>query len=76
MLENLSEYIEDIDIPSLPKKSRAKEVSQYDKDHNLIATFRSTREAERITGVKSKGIQNNARGETKSYRGYLWKYEI
>lgn len=76
MLENLSEYIEDIDIPSLPRKIREKKVSQYDKSHNLIATFRSTREAERITGVKAKGIQNNARGETKSYRGYLWKYEI
>ena len=34
----------------------------------------STAEAERITGFKQRQIQSCARGEDKSYRGYLWVY--
>lgn len=53
---------------------RMKQVSQYTKDGQWIATFKSTAEAERMTGVKSKGIQNCARNECKTYGGFMWKY--
>ena len=64
---NAYEYKRDI-------KTRKKKTLQYDKAGKLIRIFESTGEAERETGVRSKGIQNCARGERKSYGGYVWKY--
>lgn len=55
-------------------KARMKETLQFDLDGNLIATYESTAQAERETGFKRRGIQNNARGETKTYKGYKWEY--
>lgn len=53
---------------------RRKEVKQLTKDGKLIAIYESTAEAERQTGVKSKGIQKCARGECPTYKGYAWQY--
>jgi len=53
---------------------RSKEVKQLTKDGKLINIYKSTAEAERQTGIKCRGIQNCARGETKTYKGYVWKY--
>lgn len=53
---------------------RMKEVKQLTKDGKLINIYESTAEAERQTGVKRKGIQNCARGECKTYRGFKWEY--
>lgn len=53
---------------------RMKEVKQLTKDGKLIKTYESTAEAERQTGIKCRGIQNCARGERKTYKGYVWKY--
>ena len=53
---------------------RKKQVKQFTRDGLLIATYESTAEAERITGFKQRQIQSCARGEDKSYRGYLWVY--
>jgi hypothetical protein len=39
-----------------------------------VESYESTTEAERQTGIKCRGIQNCARGETKTYKGYVWKY--
>lgn len=54
---------------TLPKKTL-----QYDAEGNLIHVYSSTAEAEKVTGFKRKQIQNCARGETLTYRGYVWKY--
>lgn len=54
---------------------RKKAVTQYTKDGEYICRFPSTAEAARQTGFKSKQIQNCARGEISTYRGYVWKYE-
>lgn len=51
-----------------------KEVTQYTKDGEWLATYISTAEAERQTGVKQRGIQNCACNRCKSYGGYVWKY--
>lgn len=53
---------------------RIKEVKQLTKDGKLIATYESTAEAERITGFKQRQIQNCARGECPTYKGYVWLY--
>ena len=55
-------------------KPSKKKTVQYSKDGTFIAEFESTAEAEQKTGFKQKGIQNCARGESHSYRGYIWKY--
>lgn len=54
--------------------NQRKEVKQLTKDEKLINIYESTVEAERQTGVKRKGIQNCARGEVKTYKGFAWKY--
>jgi len=53
---------------------RMKEVKQLTKDGKLINIYESTAEAGRQTGIKCRGIQNCARGETKTYKGYVWEY--
>ena len=53
---------------------RKKQVKQFTRDGKLIAVYESTAEAERITGFKQRGIQDCARGEAKSHRGYVWLY--
>jgi len=53
----------------LPKKTL-----QYDIKGNLIRTYSSTAEAEKVTGFKRKQIQKCARGEARTYQGYVWKY--
>ena len=53
---------------------RSKEVKQLTKNEKFINIYKSTAEAERQTGVKSKGIQNCARGECKTYKGFKWEY--
>lgn len=53
---------------------RKKEVKQYCKEGKLIAVYESTAEAERQTGIKRRGIQNCARGEIKTHKGFIWKY--
>jgi predicted nucleic acid-binding Zn ribbon protein len=55
-------------------KPNKKAVAQLSKDGTEIAVYESTAEAARKTGFKSKQIQNCARGEHKTYRGYVWRY--
>lgn len=47
---------------------------QYTKDGLLIASYESAAAAARKTGYCAKQIQNCARGETKTYRGFVWRY--
>jgi 5-methylcytosine-specific restriction endonuclease McrA len=56
------------------RSNRKKQVSQYTKQGEWVATYESTAEAERKTGIKQKGIQHCARGEAKSYGGFVWRY--
>ena len=51
-----------------------KQTIQKTKNGEVIAVFESTADAARQTGFKAKQIQNVARGEHKSYRGFLWGY--
>lgn len=49
-------------------------VFQYDLLGHLKNCFRSTREAERFTGINSSHISASARGLRKTAGGFLWKY--
>lgn len=51
----------------------SKEVEQYDKNMNLIATYPSMREAERA-GFKEPKICLCCNGKRKFHGGYIWKY--
>lgn len=53
---------------------RKKQVDQYTKEGEWIASYSSTAEAERITGIPCKSIQHCARGERTSSHGFVWKY--
>lgn len=57
------------------KSPRSKKVLQMNKnDDSIIDIFGSTMEAERLTGINSKCIQNCCRGEINSAGGFKWKY--
>ena len=50
-------------------------VQMFDKSTGeLLATFPSTREAERVTGINQGNISKCCNGKLKSAGGYVWKY--
>ena len=55
--------------------SRARQVQMLDKQTGeLLATFPSTHEAGRVTGIKQSSISECCRGKLKSAGGYKWRY--
>ena len=48
-------------------------LSQYDKEHNLIATYTSLAEAYLKTGVCKRDILYVINGKRKTAGGYIWK---
>lgn len=55
-------------------RPRKKKTLQFTKDMTLIAEYESTAEAERVTGIAQKKIQDCARGRHKTSGGYVWRY--
>lgn len=77
--DNLAEGVEplsrDVAYSQARKISpRMKITLQFNTKGKLVGTYESTAQAEIETGVKRKGIQNCARGECKTYGGYVWEY--
>lgn len=59
------------------RKERAKKaILQYDKSMNFIARFESAYQAGEKTGISRKDIGKNARNDTKTYRGFIFKFEF
>ena len=57
--------------------SLSKQVQMFDKSTGeLLATFPSTMEANRITGIAYQSISKCCLGKLKSSGGYVWKYLI
>ena len=57
-----------------PKKSKV--VQMFNKQTGeLLATFPSTHEAERVTGIDQGNICSCCKGKYKSAGGYVWKYQ-
>ena len=51
-----------------------KEVSQYDKQGNLLNTYPAASVASKETGVSVQGIRNVCNGKTKTSGGFVWKW--
>ena len=59
----------------LNHQSFSKRVQMFDKSTGeLLATFPSTHEAERVTGIAQSHICACCNGKRKSSGGYVWKY--
>lgn len=56
-----------------PEKS--KQVEQLDKHGNLLATYPSINEAERLTRTNHSHICECCQGKLKSTGGYVWRYK-
>lgn len=54
---------------------KAKPIIQMDKQNNVLAHFKSTYDAEKITDIDRAYILKVLKGRRKSTFGYKWKYE-
>ena len=57
------------------RENRRKKVVQMTKDGKVIATFESSREAARQTGIRNGNICAACSGRYKQSHGYIWKYK-
>lgn len=55
-------------------KDRIKTVNQYTMDGVFVASFPSTAEAGRKTGIRNQSIARAARGDRPHGEGYIWRY--
>lgn len=75
LLPNVEQLVpENARKESKKTKRSKKKTLQFTKSGELIAEYESTFDAARQTGFKAKGIQNCARGEIITYKGYKWQY--
>lgn len=54
--------------------TQGKRVAQMTRDGTIIATFLTSSEAEKATGVKRNHISMAATGKVKTAKGFRWKY--
>lgn len=71
--ENIRHRIDVLHV-SLRNKKSSKEVYQYDLQGELINRYPSAKEAGRVNNFSQGHISEVCRGETKTYKGYIWKY--
>lgn len=58
-------------------QDKTKKVAQYDLDGNLIKIYKSLSCAEQENNVpKNSGIGKCCRLQQKTYKGYIWKYQV
>lgn len=57
-------------------KACSKEVFQYTLEGKFVKKYTSTMDAERKTGFKSPNICNCCNGKGKTYKGFIWSYEM
>ena len=51
-------------------------VQMFDKSTGeLLATFPSLMEAERVTGIDDRSISKCCNGKLKTHKGYIWRYK-
>lgn len=68
-------YISDeFESHKLPKYSASPiKISQYDLNDNLLQSFNSIKEAERITKFNAASISRCVHGKIKQHKGFIWK---
>lgn len=59
---------------STRRKPYGKAVAQFDLDGNLIATFKSARDAYRVTGISYKHISGVCNNDRRTAQGYIWRF--
>lgn len=55
--------------------SNSKQVIQYDKQGNIVNVWKSTKEIERVLGIRNSYISGCCNGRTKTSCGYVWRYD-
>lgn len=53
---------------------RSKQVEQYDKSNNLIDSYLSIMDAERVTKIPNANINACCKGKRNTAGGYIWRY--
>jgi hypothetical protein len=61
--------------PKLKNNKLSKKVLQFDLKGNLIKMYPSAKQAMRDTGFSQGHISEVCRGEMKTYKKFIWKYE-
>lgn len=56
------------------REIHSKPVAQYDKNRNLINTFKSAKDAAKSVGKTRQAITYCCRGHSKSCAGYIWEW--
>ena len=56
------------------KNSKVKAVEQYNKQGELLYTYKCIEEASNSTGISMAAIYKCACGKNKTSGGYIWKY--
>ena len=73
--ENIRHRIDVLGVKLTNSKLR-KKVLQYDLEMNFIAEHISTKQAARTLGILSSHIAEVCRGKKKTYKGFIWKYDV
>lgn len=71
--ENIRHRIDVLNV-SLRNQKGSKQVNQYDLQGNLINTYPSAKEAGRQNNFSQGHISEVCRGEIRTYKGYVWRY--
>jgi hypothetical protein len=61
-------------LSNLPRPWKCKAINQYDKNMNLIATYKSISEAYKITNIKNIGGCCHYPNKRPYAGGFIWKY--
>lgn len=67
-------YTDQIKLNMRNSSTKKKEVSQFTLDGILVEVHKSTRDAQRSTGIDSTRIAACARGKYKQSGGFIWSY--
>lgn len=62
-------------LKNMISQPNRKPLQQFTLDGELIATYQSIKEAQRVTGVKHQHISDCCKGKYKQSGGFIWKYK-
>ena len=71
---NLELTVKELSKAVSKDRDYSKPVAQYTIDNELVKTWKSPMEAEKLGGFNRTNISKVALGKAKTHRGYIWKY--
>lgn len=69
------DYLNTKEIIDKRNNSHKKIILQYSKEGEFIREWLSATDAGKILNINNGGISTAARGERKTYKGFIWKYK-